>query len=144
MTDGQMEEGGSGFLFASVKRFTRTAGRLSHDRAHDRRNAMNNHFQESLMDSVRPTRPAYVQMAVGLVLVLAIAAFGMLAASHAPGEQKTAVLPSILLFPETPVPGLEWTLATGDGGAAIAPAPSKQDKAAHEIDRFAGTSPRAR
>ncbi|HXY90732.1 MAG TPA: hypothetical protein VEH75_08930, partial [Xanthobacteraceae bacterium] len=53
---------------------------------------MLNQFQESLLvtDRTRPLRPAYAQMAIGLALVIAIAAFGLFSASHAKGEDRKA------------------------------------------------------
>ena len=84
---------------------------------------MLNQFQESLLvtDRTRPLRPAYAQMAIGLALVIAIAAFGLFSASHAKGEdRKAANVPPPAVSADTPAPAFDWTLATGDGGAAIA------------------------
>jgi hypothetical protein len=90
---------------------------------------MVNPFQESLMITDRKMRPAYAQTATGLVLVIAIVAFGLFATSHAIGQESkqsskaaTAnVLPPLFISDESLAPHLDWILATGDGGATIEP-----------------------
>jgi hypothetical protein len=92
-------------------------------------NPMINQFQESLMITDRTMRPAYAQMAIGLVLVIAISAFGLFTASHARGDESLTrknipaatanVLPSLVIWPQSQEPNLNGMLATGDGGAAL-------------------------
>jgi hypothetical protein len=96
---------------------------------------MMNQFQESLIvagDASKDghtMRSGYVQAAIGLVLVIAISAFGLFTASHANGQdgmtRKTAqatmmnVLPPLFISDESQQPNLNGVLATGDGGAAL-------------------------
>jgi hypothetical protein len=98
---------------------------------------MVNQFQASLLtaDRVGKTglsiRPALVQAAFGLALVLMACAFGLFAASHAISQEvsnaagkgalvATAnVLPQLVIHAESLAPNLNGMLATGDGGAAI-------------------------
>jgi hypothetical protein len=96
---------------------------------------MMNQFQESLIVAGNTNkdgltmRSGYVQAAIGLVLVIAISAFGLFAASHANGQdgigRKTAqastvnVLPPLFISDESQQPNLNGVLATGDGGAAL-------------------------
>jgi hypothetical protein len=96
---------------------------------------MMNQFQESLIVANGASkdgltmRSGYIQAAIGLVLVIAISAFGLFTASHANGQdgmaRKTAqattmnVLPPLFISDESQQPNLNGVLATGDGGAAL-------------------------
>ena len=90
---------------------------------------MLNQSQESLMvgDRAHTLRPALVQLAIGLVLVIATAAFGLFTASHANGQERAQaataktekVLPDLVIWPEALEPNLSGMLATGDGGDVI-------------------------
>jgi hypothetical protein len=95
---------------------------------------MINQFQESLMvtdgahKDGRAPRPAWLQAPIGLVLVIAISAFGLFTASHAIGQESTVrkapaatanVLPPLYISDESLQPNLNGMLATGDGGAMI-------------------------
>jgi hypothetical protein len=95
---------------------------------------MLNQFQESLMvtdgasKTGRTLRPAYLQAAIRMVLVIAIYAFGLFTATHAIGQESTVrkapaatanVLPELVIWPESQEPNLNGVLATGDGGAMI-------------------------
>jgi hypothetical protein len=95
---------------------------------------MLNQFQESLIVAEPANKPRHplrltlVQAAIGLLLVIAISAFGLFTASHASGQEgmvrkatpATAnVLPDLVIWPESLEPNLSGMLATGDGGAAI-------------------------
>jgi hypothetical protein len=95
---------------------------------------MINQFQESLLTDDRTSkanhtlRSACIQSAIGLMLVIAISAFGLFTASHATGQESmmrkdpaaTAnVLPELVIWPESLEPNLNGMLATGDGGASL-------------------------
>ena len=95
---------------------------------------MINQFQESLLTDDRKSnanhtlRSAWVQTAIGLMLVIAISAFGIFTASHATGQESmmrkapaaTAnVLPELFISDEALEPNLNGVLATGDGGASL-------------------------
>jgi hypothetical protein len=96
---------------------------------------MMNQFQESLTvtdgasKDGQTKRSGYVQAAIGLVLVIAISAIGLIAAPRATGQEgmvrKSAtattanVLPPLFLSDESQQPNLNGALATGDGGAAL-------------------------
>ena len=91
-------------------------------------------FAESLIvaERARKTGPTMrltlVQAGIGLVLVIAISAFGLFTASHASGQEgmvrKAApatanVLPDLVIWPQSLEPNLSGMLTTGDGGAMI-------------------------
>lgn len=93
---------------------------------------MINQFQESLWTDDRTSktnhtlRSAWVQTAIGLMLVIAISAFGIFTASHATGQENMVrkpamanVLPELFISDEALEPNLNGLLATGDGGASL-------------------------
>lgn len=91
---------------------------------------MVNQFQESLLLADRAQRAAHtmhlglIQAAIALVLVLGMIAFGLFSAAHAFGAEGEAVVANVLplvVSENAPQPSLEWTHATGDGGATILP-----------------------
>jgi hypothetical protein len=100
---------------------------------------MINQFQASLLTTDQvgktdlPSRLALTQTAIGFVFVLMVSAFGLFAASNAIGEEAytavkgaspidaAAVLPILVISPESLEPNLNAMLATGDGGAVIEP-----------------------
>jgi hypothetical protein len=96
---------------------------------------MMNQFQESLTvtdgasKDGQTKRSGYVQAAIGLVLVIAISAIGLIAAPRATGQEgmvrKSAtattanVLPPLIISDESQQPNLNGVLTTGDGGDAL-------------------------
>jgi len=91
---------------------------------------MVNQFQESLLLADRAQRGAHamrlglIQAALALVLMLGMIAFGLVGAAHALGAESEAAaanVPPLVVSENSPQPGLDWTLATGDGAATILP-----------------------
>ena len=95
---------------------------------------MVNQFQASLLTAQRtgkaglPAGLAFLQAAFGIAFVLLVSAFGLFTAWHAIGQESmlpkaaTAnVLPPLVISDEALQPNLTGMLATGDGGATIAP-----------------------
>jgi hypothetical protein len=102
-----------------------------------------NQFQESLLTLDRASKSNYmtclglIQTAIGFMLVIAISAFELFAASQAIGQEVTRklsstaalnVLPRLVISPESLEPNLNWMLATGDGAAVIKPPEASENQ----------------
>jgi hypothetical protein len=136
-----------------VSYFTKDRYGLLHpaDRRPPKEDPMMNQFQQSLLVAERAKKAcstmhlAFVQAAIGFVLVVAISAFELFPASHAIGQESlerkaapatTNVSPKLVISPESLEPNLNWMPATGDSGAMIEP-----QETTGSLHR---TSPRAR
>jgi hypothetical protein len=91
---------------------------------------MVNQFQESLLLAERTQRVVHalhlglIQAAIAFVLVLGLIVFGLFSAALALGAESETALANVLpivLSENASQPGLDWTVATGDGGATILP-----------------------